>query len=177
MAFLLGRRNIVTALLDGSTRRIRWWRAPRASTSTMPGLADVDGDGKLEVASVGVVGSGPCLWCADLATGKLEWQMPLPKPQATDFATGDINGDGLAELVFASERTLYAVNGRGGKANVIWNLRLPHRCGPPILADVDADGRAEVLLVTDDGHLRCIDGRRPHASRGGGQPGPRAPQP
>ena len=161
-AILLARQRNVTALLDPAGKRIRWWRGSTRPIAVMPGLADVDGDGRLEIASVGSArnGDGVSLWCADLATGRLKWEMTLPTAHATDFATCDIDGRGPAEFLFASDRTLYAVNGQGGKPNVLWKLPLPARIGPPIAADVDADGRCEILLITHDGHLRCIDGRR-----------------
>ena len=155
---LVGRHRVAVALLDGKARSIRWWRAHRSGSWTMPGLADVDGDGRLEVGGVGKGKDGARLWCADLATGKLEWEMPLPSPQATDFASGDVDGDGLAEFVFGVGRALYAVNGKAGKPHLLWRLSLPSACGPPILADVDGDGRVELLVVGSDGILRCIGG-------------------
>jgi len=157
---LLGRHRLVVALLDGRAKSIRWWHAHRSGVYSMPGLADVDGDGRQEVGVAGAAGTGGRLICLGLASGKPEWEMPLPSREATDFASGDVDGDGLAEYVFACDRTLYAVSGRGGKPHTMWSLRLPARCGPPILADADGDGRSEILLVTDDGYLHCIDAAR-----------------
>ena len=37
------------------------------------------------------------------------------------------------------------------------DLRL-RPCREPVMADVDGDRRSEILLVTEDGHLRCIGG-------------------
>ena len=42
-----------------------------------------------------------------------------------------------------------------GQTRVLWTYFV----GPaqdPIFADVDADGRGEFLLVTNDGYLRCV---------------------
>lgn len=40
---LLARQRNVTALLDASGKRIRWWRASTRPIAVMPGLADADG--------------------------------------------------------------------------------------------------------------------------------------
>jgi len=156
---LLGRHRLIAALLDGDARRVRWSHPHRSGSYSMPGVADVDGDGQLEVGVVGRGDDGARLSCLDLATGKVEWQMAVASPAVTDFASGDVDGDGLAEFVFAVKATVVAVNGRGGKAHLVWKLSLPAACGPPIVADVDGDGCCEILLVGGDGILRCIDGR------------------
>lgn len=158
LEMLVGRHRSMVALLDGTARKIRWWYPHRSGGHSMPGLADVDGDGKLEVGVVGAADQGGWLWCLGLATGKVEWRMAVPSSSATDFASGDVDGDGLADFLFAIDRVLFAVGGRGGKPRLIWKLDLSASCGPPILADADGDGRSEVLLVGADGLLRCIDG-------------------
>jgi hypothetical protein len=49
---------------------------------------------------------------------------------------GDVNGD--------------------GKGKVLWDLRLDAAPANPILADVDDDGAAELVLSTSDGCVRIF---------------------
>ena len=154
---LLSRQQIVTALLDVDAANIQWWRfRGGGGKGGMDGLADVDGDGRREVGSI-AYGKKRRLICLDIASGELEWELPLPDQPCSDFASGDVNGDGLAEFVFVCGQTLWAVNGEHGQANVVWQLPLPAPSGAPILADVDGDDHSEILVVTEDGYLRCVD--------------------
>ena len=160
---LIARQAVTTALMDLHGKQILWWRDFKDGFGgrVIIGLADVDGDGHSEVGSISRKGRERLI-CANLATGQIKWDLPLPELSSdvkpTDFATGDVDGDGVGEFVFGWGQTLYAVNGRDDQPNVVWKLELPARCGAPILADVDADGRSEILIVTEDGYLRCVDG-------------------
>jgi len=79
---------------------------------TSPAVADLDGDGDLEVV-MGVEGSmAPGLVVYDGATGRVEWTLELPGTTGLDSspAIGDLDGDGELELAFF---------GRDGKAYAI----------------------------------------------------------
>ena len=66
-----------------------------------------------------------------------------------DFEPMDIlvkDGDQLA-----MSRWRFAANGD-------WKLALGRRVGEPILADLDGDNRAEILVAAEDGRLYCLQG-------------------
>ncbi len=68
---------------------------------------------------------------------------------------GDVDGDGWCDVLGASgDHRLYAYNRQG---SLVWDfitgLRLVY---PPSLADIDDDGRTEILTCGSDSVLRCL---------------------
>jgi hypothetical protein len=118
---------------------------------SMPGIGDVNGDGKLEGLSV----QKKVTTCYDMATGTVRWTLP-DFAQSSDAVTCDINGDGRDEFVYGSGNKLVAVNEAEGKANVVWTLDLPAGLGSPAVADVDGDGTAELVSMTRDGWVNVV---------------------
>ncbi|MDO8588844.1 MAG: PQQ-binding-like beta-propeller repeat protein [Armatimonadota bacterium] len=101
-------------------------------------VGDFDGDGKIEV---GVPVFGGRLLCLNAADGSHKWESKTPV--TGDVVAADINGDGIAELIFAgSDGTLRAVSGKDGSE--VWAV--PCR-GTPIVADVTGDGLLEIIAV------------------------------
>lgn len=151
-----GGPNLTAALrLDGAPI----WHGEHAKLKPnrpMPGVGDVDGDGRLEV---GAWEPDRRFVCFDGATGKVRWTwaeiQALPS-HVTSITTCDVDGDGLEEFVVPMEKELIAFNGKGGKANVIWRMPLPAACREAVAADADGDGRAEVLMACSDGYLYCV---------------------
>jgi len=122
----------------------------------MAGLGDVDGDGKLELGLTGWE-HGQGLRCLNAATGELKWELPLEENPRVPVYGVDIDGDGRDEFLFAAGTTLYAVNGRADAGRILWQTPLPSEPGNLALADVDADGRTEILFLGEDSVLYCLD--------------------
>ena len=51
-----------------------------------------------------------------------------------------------------------ALGEQDGKPQVLWSVVLGRRVGEPILADLDGDGHAEILVAAEDGRLYCLKG-------------------
>ncbi|WP_224995543.1 gliding motility-associated C-terminal domain-containing protein [Cesiribacter sp. SM1] len=114
-------------------------------------IADIDGDGKLNVTFV----SGIKLFALN-EDFSLKWQKAIN--EVTSGFTGctvfDFNGDGAYETVYRDEKFLYIINGTNGN-----NYGTPIRCNSrtssdyPVVADVNGDGATEICVVcnTDDG--------------------------
>lgn len=84
----------------------------------------------------------------------------LPGNNGTGFlstiAIGDLDGDGLVELVAPGRNgRLYVYRGdgqgAGGGSPILWTSDLPGPAAEPALADLDGDGLAEIIVTGRDG--------------------------
>jgi hypothetical protein len=127
-----------------------------------PTIGDFDGDGTADVALAGgaayVVYDGARLMDPSAPADTLA-MWAAPTVDCSSAQTGstlfDFNGDGKAEVVYADEQQLYIYDGPTG--NVV--AQICHRNGTineyPVVADVDADGKADIVAVSSAG---CEDG-------------------
>jgi outer membrane protein assembly factor BamB len=150
-------RRSMTGLIraDGS---LAWWDALDVSPTCLPAFGDFDGDGRIEALGIGYPDG---IRCYDTATGHIRWRMPNPAPHdPLETASADINGDGREEALFVVANTLYCVGASGPSAQaqgtLLWKLELPAPVGPPVIADLEGQGRAAILLVGSDGYVYCV---------------------
>ncbi|MGD9497359.1 MAG: hypothetical protein AB7Y46_13755 [Armatimonadota bacterium] len=145
------------------------WRRP-VGTSYGKCLAafDLDADGRTEVLVGGqdrrvhcFGADGEELWVADCPADPYAPEIEPASGTVDVIAAGDIDGDGLGEVVFgASNWFAYALDHEG---NLVWKaLNFAH---PPLdiaLHDVTGDGRLSALIATryNTANLFDADGRR-----------------
>src|SRR5205807_1615143 len=153
---------------DGNTGQLR---ALRADGTALPGwpmsnpnfgfgtpaIADLDGDGTLEIVTVG----GNSLY-AFHANGTLVQGFPAAFPVYNDTkafpVVGDVDGDGLPDIVMATR--IPAANPDQallGQVHVFDRHGVPHARFPktlpigvpaaPAIADIDGDGRNEIVIA------------------------------
>ena len=123
-----------------------------------PAIGDIDGDGYPDI----VFGTGDYSeHCGQPADGNLvhaidRFGIPLPGwPVRTDDnmlnspALGDLDHDGIPEVVIHNGKTLYAWHGDGSHVVVfpVSGSFVP-RHQSPIIADIDGDGEQEILVST-----------------------------
>ncbi|MBI3923117.1 MAG: VCBS repeat-containing protein [Armatimonadetes bacterium] len=133
-------------------RKLLWTFDPgrEQHSSRHPGIADVDGDGKLEI---GAIHNGGIFRCYDAATGTLKWELTGIN-QWTDVVTADVDGDGLPEFV-AGGGSLAAIKATGPTSGkVLWQTTLPAGTATPAIADIDGDGFGEIVVGCADGKVR-----------------------
>jgi len=135
---------------------ILWWMQTPFTDMMLrlPGIADVQGDGRL---CVGICRANGIFSCLEGTTGKVLWNIDLHSTTA-DIVSCDIDGDGKEEFLAGTTdgRLLAIGTNASGQGVVRWSVNIGCALGNPVVADVDGDGLSEVIVVTGDGSLVCI---------------------
>ena len=122
-----------------------------------PTVADFDGDGRPEIAAAGY--QGYAVFDPDCAATPLPAFCQGPGLRwlktTRDFSSGstgssvfDFNGDGQAEVVYRDECWLRVYDGPTGKVRFAQNLTSGTIVELPVVADVDNDGHADLVVPT-----------------------------
>ena len=139
-------------VLSGSTGAVLERLALRGTSPAGPGggppaLADVDGDGFVEIA----VAHGDALAVYDFdcagCMGDVRWTSPMVETDRTaGVSFGDLNGDGDLEIYAMDRFSLMVRDGRTGALVANRITASVNITQAPIIADVDLDGDAELLV-------------------------------
>lgn len=113
---------------------------------TQPAIADLDGDGSLEVA-VGTTQAELVVF--DAHEGDREFAIPMSSYGYGQPAVGNLTATPGAEVVVSDiQGTVLAVSSNGTE---LWRVTLGDiTWASPVIADVDGDGAREVLVGTND---------------------------
>ncbi|NLH98999.1 MAG: VCBS repeat-containing protein [Chthonomonadales bacterium] len=96
---------------------------------------------------------------ADVNTAQDRWTLDLGVKSSTlpQIASADIDGDGRDNYVFGmANGDLVALDERNGTGRVLWKKRFPSAIRNTIVADLDGDGLAEIIIETDDYAVRVL---------------------
>ncbi|WP_375771107.1 FG-GAP-like repeat-containing protein [Archangium gephyra] len=112
-----------------------------------PNIADFDGDGRVEIGL-----AGDWNYTVYAADGSVKWTRTVQdyssgKSTSTTF---DFEGDGQVEVIYADETHLRILDGATGALR--WETRTSSGTTHdlPIVADVDADGSAEIVIAANN---------------------------
>lgn len=130
-----------------------------------PTLADLDGDGNLELLLTGENSSMSKfgLYCLDKNGQKL-WDYEVYLDAIIPYPTAaDLNNDGALEIIVRGEDSRYRKGNiycfdKNGK--LLWRYQTDFSLAAsshPAIADVNNDGRFEIIVGSTDGFLYCID--------------------
>ncbi|HZW34013.1 MAG TPA: hypothetical protein VFF52_25035 [Isosphaeraceae bacterium] len=158
----------ILALLDRTGRPL--WHGPgRAdfpvgrgagnsgeTTGCRHALVDIDGDGAFEIASAGY---GDGVRVIDPRTGRRLWSLPAPAPTGPKVAAANIDGRGGDEILYPAGNALVVITGDRTSGRVLWSWRGPTSLSLPAIADVDGDGRAEIVVQDAHGTVHCLTDR------------------
>ncbi|HJL14307.1 MAG TPA: hypothetical protein RMH99_01555 [Sandaracinaceae bacterium LLY-WYZ-13_1] len=138
-------------LLDGMTGAVEWGpiAQPGGGRGGPPTVADFDGDGAPEI---GVAGAGSYSVYDPAETDPVLWSRTTQdlSSNATGSSVFDFEGDGAAEVVYGDECYMRVYRGSDGEVL----LQIPSSSATiheyPLVADVDADGNSEIVIVAND---------------------------
>jgi len=125
------------------------------TTQIKHALVDFDGDGVFEFASGGY---GDGVRAMDSRTGKRLWSLAAPRPTCPKVVAADLDGRRGDELLYAAGNEVIAVTGDRQGGRVLWKWNAGASLSMPVIADVDEDGEAEVIVVSGDGVVHGLDG-------------------
>ncbi len=143
-------------LYDSDGTLLDSW-TPAYGNASPPCVADFDGDGEVEFA---VAGTG--MFVVSKLDGSPVWSAAINDVSGLAGCSGyDVDSDGVYEIVYADESAMYVFDGATG--DIRWT-ESGHASGTlweyPVIADVDADGSAELLLMNDNTYLSGFGGLR-----------------
>ena len=140
-------------VLDGLTGSRVWAVSPSdgGATSMRLLLVDIEDDGVLDILLSTVISGDRRIQCYD-ATGTLLWQVTTGNIVADTvaFCPGDIDNDGVKEIVFVDGARIGIVTVSGGSASVSSETSLTgYRKfqSVPVLADVTGDDDLDVVVL------------------------------
>jgi YVTN family beta-propeller protein len=144
------------ALIDSAAKLL--WNATGARWRyfrSLPAVGDTTDSGRLMLGTFREDGYFDCI---DTVSGKVVWSLPLHvRPNNSSVVAGDINGDGKDEfLVGLPNGVLVCIGEEEGQGKVLWQVHFGSGVNNPVIADVDGDGMAEIILSTSDGYVRIL---------------------
>ncbi|CAL8462321.1 g1854 [Coccomyxa elongata] len=150
-------------VFNSRTRTVKWQQhldlstdrtAFKAYVQASPTLADINGDGKLEVIIGTNMGFVYVLDCEGRTVEGWPLQMGAVQGQV---AAADINGDGAIELVAADARGNVAAFSADGTE--VWERHVKSLVAQaPTLGDINGDGVLEVVFATASGAVHALSG-------------------
>jgi outer membrane protein assembly factor BamB len=146
------------AAVAATEPRLEWSYKTKGKIYASPVLADLDGDGKMEVV---VCASREKRILALDHEGELLWDYRITDAgsegtQATPSVV-DYDGDGKMEIFFVD--TGGVVGCLDYRGALIWRVFIGDRVdySGPVVVDIDGDGHIEVVFGADSGTVYCLD--------------------
>jgi len=140
---------------------IKWYYDVSSFAAGMAAAEDLDGDGTLEIV-FGCYRNDGGVYALNAEDGTLLWSFyphSPPDQGCNDVASliYDVDGDGLLEVIIASSCTSVTTCLDGATGNIKWQVPTRGSDSPPTIADLNNDGRLQILHGEFLGWVRCLD--------------------
>ncbi len=152
----------LSSFVAGQTPHLKWWFNTYDASFGQTAAGDIDHDGKLELV-FGCYRNDSCVYALNAEDGTLLWKYnthPAGYEGCNDVAPiiFDVDGDDSLEVVVPSScnPVTYCFNGRTGA--VKWQTPTYGSDSPPTIADIDNDGKPEILHGEFGGYVICLNG-------------------
>ncbi len=164
-----GHNEILVAGLDGKVTclskegTVQWVSDTGGRLNFQPTVADLEGDGTMQILVTPDMPDDPLVVLEGIdGQERARWVKVATRrarPQVSD-----VDGDGRPELFTASgKQGLFSLDAQG---NVRWRYGFVDdggyqagAAGSPIVADLDGDGRREIVAGFEDGSVHVVDAR------------------
>lgn len=121
-----------------------------------------------EAWDVGTISRDGIFHSNDVNSCQTRWTLDLSCKSAFPFnlAAGDVDGDGTDNYVVGLPNgDLVALAEKEGRGVILWKTTFEAGVRDVVLADVDGDGKMDILAETDDGAVRWLKPRRRGVAR------------
>jgi outer membrane protein assembly factor BamB len=145
---------------QGLEEKILWWYDLTAPAFGSAAAADLDGDGKLELA-FGTYFNDGNIYALNSEDGSLMWKFGSGGCANAAPAIADADSDGQLEVIIpcSSCGTLYCLDGKTGTVKWAQAIGIYNAIdSAPAVADLDQDQRPEIVLGTLSGFVYCFQG-------------------
>jgi len=161
LEIIAGGRHGVLYCIDGETGHLIWKVKSEKEFPHIfspPILADINNDDIYDVIYVLDSAEGQDIIAVSGESGKILWIFQDAIP-FTPLIAGDINGDKKSEIIFGGLRYLYVLNENG---KLLWRFGEENKeffFHGITLADINNDGKKEIIAVSVKGDVFAIDGK------------------
>jgi outer membrane protein assembly factor BamB len=141
--------------------KIKWWYNTFDFSAGQSTAKDIDGDGKLEVV-FGCYRNDSSVYALNAENGTLLWRYNtsvLPSHGCNDVAPiiYDVDNNGTQEVIVPGSCTpkTFCINGTTGATT--WTCNTRGSDSPPTIADIDNDGKPEIIHGEFNGYVIAIN--------------------
>ncbi|MCF8371921.1 MAG: PQQ-binding-like beta-propeller repeat protein [Bacteroidales bacterium] len=148
---------LLSISLSAQVPQIKWWYDVHDSSFGNSAMADIDFDGKLEIV-FSCYRSDSTIYAINAEDGSLLWKYNTGGCNDVAPIIYDVDMDDTLEVILPSSCVPKTFCFDGPTGQVEWVTTLHGSDSPPSIADIDFDGKPEILHGNFSGWVTCLNG-------------------